>query len=178
MNLLNKTKLYQIGPMQYEDGQLWREETSVWLREMGITVLNPYESPFLFAPSEAPNEHQILNQKLSEGDFQYVADHMKQIVRFDLACVDRSDILLVYVNPSVHTCGSYHELFLANSLKKPIFIVVEGGKERCPLWLFGVFPERYIYSSFEEVRKMLTDINSGAIVPDSSRWRLLKQELR
>lgn len=178
MKLLNKTKTYLIGGIQYEDGRVWRSDVSAWLNDLGVTVLNPYDSPFLFAPSEAPNEHEILKAKLKAGIFKDVCDHMKQIVRFDLACVDRSDFILAYINPNVHSCGSYHELFLANSLKKPIFLVINGGKEKCPLWLFGVFPERYIYSSFEEVKEMLTRINNGDIVPDSNRWRLLKHSLR
>jgi nucleoside 2-deoxyribosyltransferase len=178
MNLLNKTKVYLIGPCQYKDGREWRIDAATWLDELGVTVLDPYEQPFLFCPSEAPDIHKVLKAQLKDGQFQEVAYHMKQIVRADLACVDRSDFLIVYIDPAVHTCGSYHELFLANSLKKPIFLVIEGGKEFCPLWLLGVFPHHYVYSSFEEVRNVLTGINYGDIVVDSKRWRLLKDCLR
>jgi len=177
-NLLEKTKCYLVGPIEFQDGRKWRKDCSIWLKEMDVQVLDPYECPFLFAPSEAPDEHVKLKEKLKNGDYETVHNHMKQIVRYDLACVDKSDFIIAYIDPNVPTFGSMNELVLARSLRKPVFIVVNGGIEKAPLWLLGMFYPRYFYSSFREVRKMLTDIHKGVTLPDSNRWRLLKNHLR
>ena len=42
----------------------------------------------------------------------------------------------------------------------------------------GLVPEKYIYDSIDDVLEMLSDIHSGVIKIDSSRWRLLKKEFR
>ena len=178
MNILNKTKVYLVGPMEFQNGRGWREEVSVWLSDMGIVALDPYNKPFLFAPSEEEDEHDRLKQKLEDGDYESVHQHMKEIIRYDLACVDRSDFILAYIDPAVNTIGSINELSLARSLRKPVFIVVNGGIEKCPLWLLGMFKPNYFYSSFKDVEEMLGKINSGEVAPDSNRWRLLKDKFR
>ena len=178
MNLLNKTNVYLAGPMQYQNGRGWREDVAIWLSEMGIKALDPYNKPFLFAPSEAEDDHSRLYMKLEAGDYEAVHQHMKEIIRYDLACVDRSDFILTYIDPTINTIGTINELSLARSLRKPVFIVVKGGIKKCPLWLLGMFKPNYFYSSFEEVKNMLTKINDGETLPDSSRWRLLKPHLR
>jgi len=178
MNLLNKTIVYTVGAMEFENGRGWRQEAAIWLSEMGIRVLDPYKKPFLFAPSEEEDDHAKLKEKLQNGDYEFVHQHMKEIIRYDLACVDRSDFILAYIDPAVNTIGSINELSLARSLRKPVFVVVNGGIKKCPLWLLGMFKPNYFYSSFEEVRKVLTDINNGVILPSSDRWRLLKPEIR
>jgi hypothetical protein len=63
-------------------------------------------------------------------------------------------------------------------MKRPIFVVVEGGKSKTPLWVMGMLPHKYIYDSFDEVKKVLTNIDSGIKSIDSERWRLFKHELR
>ena len=92
--------------------------------------------------------------------------------------VDRCDFIICYINPNVGTFGTMEELTTAVRMKRPIFLVVEGGKKKTPLWIFGMLPHKYIYDSFEDVKKVLTSIDTGAKVLDSDRWRLFKPELR
>jgi hypothetical protein len=63
-------------------------------------------------------------------------------------------------------------------MKKPLFISMEGGKRKTPLWMMGMLPHNYIYDSIEEVVGMVKQINNGEKNIDSDRWRLLREDLR
>jgi hypothetical protein len=54
----------------------------------------------------------------------------------DLRVVDIVDFLIVYVNTDAYTVGTWEEFFWANRAKKPLFVVVEGGKQNCPALAF------------------------------------------
>lgn len=179
MNVLNKTKTYLIGPMQYtSDGQSWRDDMTDFLTDREITVFDPYKKPFLNAPKEGPETHEWLLERIDCGEYHIVEEHMKKVRAFDLSMVDRCDFIVCYYDPNVPTVGTIEELSWAVRMKRPIFMVIEGGKEKTPFWMFGMFPHRYIYSSFVELKEMLARIDDGKTVIDSDRWRLFKQELR
>lgn len=178
MNILNKTKTYLIGAMQYADGREWREEMTAFLNGMGITIFDPYKKPFINAPQEDETIHIRMNALMENGEFDEVAEHFRSVRAFDLSMVDRSDFIICYINPKVPTVGTIEELTTAVRMKRPTFIVVEGGKSKTPLWIMGMLPHKYIYNSFEEVKTVLTNINNGIKSLDSNRWRLFKQELR
>lgn len=178
MNILKGTKTYLIGPMQYQDGQAWRDDFSLFLNKMGVTVFDPYKKPFVNAPAEDENTHKRMFELMNSGEFDEVASHFKQVRSFDLSMVDRSDFVICYLNPKIPTYGTVEELSWAVRMKRPIFIVVEGGKANTPLWVMGMLPHKYIYDSFDEVKRVLTNIDSGIKSIDSDRWRLFKQELR
>jgi hypothetical protein len=78
----------------------------------------------------------------------------------------------------VASWGSAEELVTAVRMKKPIFISMEGGKAKTPLWIMGMIPHNYIYDSIEEIMEMIKQIDSGEKKIDSDRWRLLRKELR
>ena len=63
-------------------------------------------------------------------------------------------------------------------MKKPVFVSMEGGKSNTPLWMLGMFPHKYIYSSIDEITDMLYAIDSGEKEIDSDRWRLLQKRFR
>ena len=179
MNILNKTKIYEIGHMQYGNGRGWRDELRPFLENMGITVFDPYDKPFMNAPEEDENTHKLMAQYMENEQYDLVAEHFKKVRAFDLSMVDKSDFVICYLDTSVFTVGTIEELcWAAGRLKRPTFIIIEGGKKKAPLWLFGLIPHKYIYNNFEEVKDVLTKINSGEKEIDSDRWRLLKEGLR
>ena len=176
--ILNKTKTYLIGPMQYADGRSWREDMTEFLQNMGVTVFDPYKKPFINAPQEDEKTHERMAQLMANGDYDEVANHFKSVRAFDLSMVDRSDFIICYLNPKVPTFGTIEELVTGIRMKRPTFVVVEGGKQFTPLWVLGMMPHKYIYDSFEDVKKVLTNIDTGVKSLDSDRWRLFKPELR
>lgn len=178
MGILNKTKVYLIGPMQYQDGRGWREDMTEFLVNRGIVVFDPYKKPFINSPAEDESTHEKMGQLMSSGEFDEVAEHFKAVRAFDLSMVDRSDFIICYINPKIPTFGTMEELSTSVRMKRPTFVVVEGGKQNTPLWILGMLPHKYIYDSFEEVKTVLSNIDEGIKSLDSDRWRLFKPELR
>ena len=178
MSVLKKTRTYLIGPMEYADGRGWRDDMTEFLDGMNVTVFDPYKKPFYNAPKEDDYTRGIITQKMNDGNYDDVAEHFKQVRAFDLSMVDRSDFIICYLNPAVPTFGTMEELVTAVKMKRPTFIVVEGGKKYTPLWVMGMLPHKYIYSNFTELKEVLRDINSGKKSIDNMKWRLFKPELR
>jgi nucleoside 2-deoxyribosyltransferase len=178
MNILKKTKTYLIGPMEYADGRVWRDDMTKFLHDMDVTVFDPYKKPFIDAPTEDEKTHERMAKLMAGGEFDEVAEHFKKVRAFDLSMVDRSDFIICYINPKVPTFGTIEELTTSIKMKRPTFVVVEGGKQHTPLWIMGMIPHKFIYNSFNDVKIMLNNIDNGIKSIDSDRWRLFKEELR
>ena len=103
---------------------------------------------------------------------------MKTVRSYDLNLVDRSDFIVAHLVPDVASWGSAEEIVTAVRMKKPIFISMEGGKSKTPLWMLGMLPHKFIYNNLDEVIEMLYAIDNRSKPIDSDRWRLLKKEYR
>ena len=178
MNLLDKTRTYLVGHMQYASGRDWREEVTEELAPIGIKIFNPYDKPFVKDVDEDEDTRLSIAHCMEHGYFNDVADRMKLIRSYDLNLVDRSDFIIAHLLPEVASWGSAEEIVTAVRMKKPIFISMEGGKHKTPLWMMGMLPHQYIYDSIESGVDMINKIDSGEKNIDSDRWRLLKKELR
>jgi hypothetical protein len=177
-NVLWKTKTYLVGPMQYKNGEHWREVVGGKLKQRNITVFDPYHKPFIKDIQEGDIVRKTLNQLQQEEKYDELQELVKPIRSFDLNLVDRSDFIIAYLDPEVPTFGSVEELVTGVRMKKPTFIAVAGGKKKCPLWIFGMFPHKYIYNDLDELMEMICNIDDGIQEIDSDRWRLLKKEYR
>ena len=178
MNILNKTKTYLVGPIEFKNERAWRQEITIKLKDIGIVCYDPYCKPFVIDVDETETANDSLKELRAKGDYDEVARVMRRIRNFDLALTDKADFIVAYIDPEVFTVGSIEEICWANRQKKPIFLIVEGGKEKCPLWLFGTIPHKYIYNNLDEVVEALKKIDSGDKFADSSRWRILREEFR
>jgi len=178
MNLLNKTKTYLVGHMQYLSGRNWREEVTEKLSPLGITCFDPYKKPFVKDVEEDEESREQMNAWMNEERYDKVTEKMKIIRSYDLNLVDRSDFIVAHLVPDVASWGSAEELVTAVRMKKPIFISMEGGKSKTPLWMLGMLPHKYIYNSLDEILNMLYAIDNGKKQIDSDRWRLLRKEYR
>lgn len=175
---LFRTRCYLVGHMQYADGRDWRDYVSTEMEAMGITVFNPYDKPFVKDVDEDEEAREKILKDMDNGHYNDVAKRMKQIRSYDLNLVDRSDFIIAHLLPEVASWGSAEELVTAVRMKKPVFVSMEGGKKKTPLWVMGMMPHHYIYDSVEDIVDMLKRINSGDKEIDSDRWRLLRKELR
>jgi hypothetical protein len=178
MNLLENTKCTVIGPMQYSNGVSIRQYFKEELGKLNITVFDHYNKPFVDTGVDEGNGiSDRLKNHLKNGEYDSLAAY-RNIRSFDLNLIDRSDFIIFHFIPGVVTVGSWEEFFTANSIKKPIFFITEGGKILTPYWVFWTIPHHYIYNSKEEVMQILQNIDSGAREIDSNRWRLLRKEFR
>ena len=164
--------------MQYANGRDWREYAEAELDPLNIRIFNPYKKPFVKDVNEDEETRLSIAHCMEHGYFNDVASRMKLIRSYDLNLVDRSDFIIAHLLPEVASWGSAEEIVTAVRMKKPIFISMEGGKHKTPLWMMGMLPHHYIYDSIEDVVDMIKKINSGEKPIDSDRWRLLKKELR
>jgi nucleoside 2-deoxyribosyltransferase len=178
MGILHRTKTYLAGPMQYKNGEGWRNKIQPLLEKMGIIVFNPYHKPFVKDIEENDNVKKHLDELLKNNRYDEVQKRMKEIRSYDLNLVDRSDFVIAYIDPSTPTFGTIEELVTSVRMKRPTFVSIEGTKKKCPLWLLGMFPHKYIYDSVDDILEMLIKIDEGKKKIDSDRWRLLKPEFR
>ena len=177
-NLLDKTKTYLVGHMQYVSGRNWREEVAENLNKIGITCFDPYKKPFIRDVEEDEATRQEMETWMKTKQYDRVTDRMKTVRAYDLNLVDRSDFIVAHLVPEVASWGSAEEIVTAVRMKKPVFVSMEGGKAKTPLWMLGMFPNKYIYNNVEEIVEMLYAIDGGSKPIDSDRWRLLRKEFR
>lgn len=177
--ILNHTKVYVVGAIQYDNNaREWRERATIELAKLGIIVFNPFEKPFVNSVPEDEMTKSFLLNKLADGDFETVRNHMKLIRAYDLRCVDLSDFIIANIDPQTASWGSADEIFTSLRMKKPVFLIVKGGVKKCPLWLLGSIPINFIYESLDDVIADLIKIDSGEKPIDCKYWKLLKPELR
>lgn len=164
--------------MQYLNGSNWRDEVTKELSKLNIICFNPYEKPFVKDIKEDEPARKSMDTWVKTKQYDKVAEKMKVIRSYDLNLVDRSDFIIAHLVPDVASWGSAEEIVTAVRMKKPIFISMEGGKTKTPLWVFGMIPHKYIYNSILEILDTIKAIDSGDIEMDSDRWRLLRNDFR
>lgn len=177
--ILYKTKAVCIGPMEadIEEGRKTRESLKQKLSELGIILWDHYNRPYVGFIEESKETHKTLFDHREREEYEEIEKY-KDIRAQDLNLIDRADMVICVFNQKTFSAGTLEELFLANRMKKPIFLVWGEGKNKCPFWFFWTIPHKYIYSSVDEVVETLARINSGEKEIDSSRWRLFKEEYR
>jgi hypothetical protein len=164
--------------MQYLNGRNWREEITSELKNINITCFDPYKKPFIKDVEEDEISRREMEVWMQTKQYDRVTERMKIVRAYDLNLVDRSDFIIAHLVPDVASWGSAEEIVTAVRMKKPIFVSMEGGKAKTPLWMLGMLPHKYIYNSIEEIVNMLHAINSGNKPIDSDRWRLLQKKFR
>lgn len=171
MNRLSGMRAYLCGAIDRcpDHGKSWREYLTPFLQEFGVKVFNPLSKPFDFA-KEDETIHQIKLSLKQLKKFDELANMMKDIRNVDLRMVDVCDFIIVNLDISLHPCGTYEEIFLANRQKKPIIVHVVQGKQNAPDWLFGTMPHDFIFSSWDEVKVYLQYINGANTVNSHNRW--------
>lgn len=177
-NNLYKTKTYLVGHMQYKSGRDWRGYVTEELEPLGVTVFDPYHKPFVEDVDEDEPARVEMLQMMEDGKYDDLTRRMKKVRNYDLNLVDRSDFIIANLQPEIASWGSAEEIVTAVREQKPVFVAIEGGKVKTPLWMLAMFPHKYIYNSIEEVVDMVKKIDSGEVRLDSGRWKLLKREYR
>ncbi len=170
---LNGQRCYLAGPIDHseDDGIAWRIEMTKWLSDRGVMALDPTNkrtSNTIF--NEIGDEQKNLGQLRELGRFHELRDAMKPIVLADLRMVEVSDFLIVYLDPAVQMCGTWEELFVGLRQHKPVFVVVNGGKQKLNFWMFGRINPDFVFDSFDDVKNYLDQVDNETIRADSSRW--------
>jgi len=170
-NRLKNQRVYLAGAMDRvaDRGTGWRDNISPFLEKLGIVVFNPIKKPSSVGV-EDETTHKYKKKLKQEKNYEDLSVLMKQIRSVDLRLVDISDFLIVNLDLDIHPCGTYEEIFWANRQKKPIIIHMAQGKQNAPDWLFGTIPHNMIFSSWEEIKEYLNEINSWCDIKSYNRW--------
>jgi hypothetical protein len=158
-----------------DNGVDWRQRTKHCLADLGIVWLDPCHKPTDIA-TENMETRRWLQTAREQGDYDALARFMRTIRCVDLRLTDIADFLIVHLDASIPTCGTWEEIANANRQKKPIVIHYEQGKENAPLWLFGMVPHQIIFSSWEEVHCYLRHIANDPLIDRLSRWYFFNLE--
>jgi hypothetical protein len=171
MNRLKNQRVYLAGAMDRvaDRGNGWRDNITPFLESLDIIVFNPIKKPTILGKEDDETHKQKIELKSSKK-YDELSLLMKTIRSVDLRLVDISDFLIVNLDLDIHPCGTYEEIFWANRQKKPIVIHMVQGKESAPDWLFGTVPHEMIFSSWDNIKSYLSDINSKNKINTYNRW--------
>lgn len=133
-------------------------------------MLDPLDKPFLTGLEGDDNRSARSIQKL-RGNYDELTEVMRQVRLADLRLVDRADFLIVKLDMDVQMAGTYEEIFVGNSLKRPVLIWCPQGVDRIPDWLFGCLDYREFFSTLEDLLAYLDGVAEGSIEPSGRRWR-------
>jgi hypothetical protein len=177
-NLLKNTRCYLIGHMQYVNGEGWRDKVKKGMATRGIKFYDPYFKPFVHdIPEDEGSRAEMLHWMETE-QWDLVQQRMWAVRGYDLRLCDVCDFFIAHIIPNVASWGSAEELTTIIRQKKPLFLSVEGGKKKTPLWLMGTIPHKYIYNSVDEIIDTVGYIDDGVIKMTSDRWKLLRPDVR
>jgi nucleoside 2-deoxyribosyltransferase len=171
MNRLKGQRAYLCGPVDRvsDRGHGWRDNISDFLIPLGVEIFNPLKKPNEVG-SEDDNVAIKKAQLKKEKKWEELSIMMKKIRTTDLRMVDVCDFLVVYLDLDTHPCGTYDEVFLANSQKKPILIHIKQGKENTPDWMFGVISHDFFFSDWKSLQEYLLHVNSCDKINTYKRW--------
>lgn len=178
-SILEGTLCYLAGPIDFAEdlGVSFRRYVIAGSKErkLGIRFLDP-TNKLVGLQADVGEEQDTIQAYKKRKSWNKLSTLMSKIVRTDLRQVDVSDFVIVMVDTSVHMCGSYHELILADLQKKPVLAVIKGGKQNSPSWLFGIIDHKLMFDDLDECLNYLEDVNKGAIETDD-RWVIFRKEL-
>ena len=158
---LTGMRTYLAGAMdRVADGGVgWRNRISPILKSMGITVLNPCDKPVEVGLEDEGTRSEI--------------EHLKFTKQYDKIRNDYGVIRTIDTN--VHACGTYEEIAVANSQKKPVLIWCQQGKHNAPNWLFFMLPHQHIFGSLDALLEYLVNVDTGRDIKHYKRWFFFDQ---
>jgi hypothetical protein len=184
---LNRACCYLSGPMEFasDHGMGWRRKfiELAWNRGLNIDFIDPTNKPG--GEELKIGEEKGYQAELQEsGRFLELRDYVAKYRRYDLRFVDLSDFLIAVIDPDLHMCGTYNEIFIAEQQHKPCFFICQGGLKKLPRWLFDVVdldePSKgtrcNVFENIEQVVDELVLLDSGKLQM-SSKWVLIRKYL-
>lgn len=179
LHVLNRTKCYLAGNIENSNApHSWRDLVKSELAATGIIFFDPLKKPFMDSVNEDKEHMARLAKMREESRFDDLSKIMRKIRVEDLSLVDRSDFLIAVISAKTASWGTAEEVFWANRMKKPIYLVVSEGKQACPFWIFGTLPSDQIHGNIQEVIADIRLIDSGEKKIDLSRWKIFREEFR
>jgi hypothetical protein len=177
MGTLNGVVFYLAGSIDAakDDGVGWRTEFIAGCHQRAIRckVIDPTNKPIRFR-KEIGHEKAEISELKRQYKWKEIVKRVGEFSSADLRAVDIADALVLYVDPEVHVCGSYFETERAFQQNKPMFLIVKGGRAKCPPWLFSKFSPDDMFDSVLDCLERLEKLNHS-FLPE--KWVLMKDWL-
>lgn len=168
---LSGKSAYLCGPIKsvLDHGTGWRDYiTPVLQTRYDISVSDPCKIT-THGVGEVGSDKEYFKSLIRDKKFNQLKDEFYKIVRKDLKCVDRADILIIYHDPNIPTVGTIHELVVASEQKKPILLKYDSAHlENINPWIFTFIKSNWIFDTWEGMIDYLDNIHKGHL--DSSHW--------
>lgn len=187
MGRLRGSLFYLAGGIQYIDdlGINWRKEAERELRSLGVGVLNPMDKASNYANEDKDTQANLkqLQKKAesakSQNDFvnmkkyhDEISDIMKAIVSIDLRMVDLASALLVKIDSTKHTAGTYAELTQAYLQRKPVVMFSDRGIYDIPLWWWGHGEPDMFFDSLSKALSYIKEVDRNPNVYHYKQWKM------
>jgi len=170
---LTNHRVYLAGPIDHaeDDGVGWRQRITPFLKKMGLTILDPTDKPTSQCRfNEVGQEKENIKKLIELKRWDELREISKEVVLIDLRMVEVSDFLIAYIDPDIHLCGTYDEVFESLRHRKPTRLVHKGGQSCMSMWLRGKLNHNFVFDTFDELYDYLEAIHDGTIEPDYTRW--------
>ncbi len=153
-----------------DDGIQWRAEIKQKCEELPFIFLDPTDKPDGLGCEVGLEKYQI-KDSLKSGDWEAAQEWSRTVRHIDLRMIDKTDLYVVYIDLDSHLCGTYNELFEAESQQKPLFAIMKEPYDKTdfPGWLVSIFREEEVFNSIDECVDHLKKIYAGKIELDE-RW--------
>ncbi len=138
-NLLRGARVYLSGPMDFvasraeEKEKGWRNRVGEFLRELGVTVFDPWFKPEVRGLHEYGREGETTTDNRSRWTFERsregarmradLAGEFWPALHIDLRMVDTSDFIICYCPSNVYSVGTPHEIIQGRQQQKPVLFV-------------------------------------------------------
>ncbi len=184
---LKGSRCYFAGPMDrvVDHGVGWRKIAAPFLRNLGIGVFDPTDKAINIGveTGDQREKRTFLKKQIAEclPEFQsfYRSQYvniMKDIVSVDLRQIDLSDFVLMHVDMSVHSCGTYNEQAHACLQRKPLVVWVNCEPNEIPYhipdWLYGHSRPEMFFNSLDRALAYIQYVHESVKEPPTyNRWK-------
>lgn len=138
-SLLSSARVYLSGPMDFvasraeEKASGWRTRVGQFLRELGVTVFDPWDKPSVRGLQEYGTEGEKTTDARKAWTYERgpkgakaraeVSESFWPALHIDLRMVDTSDFIVAYCPTNVYSVGTPHEIIMARQQHKPVLFV-------------------------------------------------------
>lgn len=175
---ISGARCYLAGPMEFADGRSWRIDICENLSALGVVCLNPYEDFFESGKISEEGLHDKVTELRLNKEYELLESISSNIRYYDLAAVAKSDFIIAYINTDTFCFGTIEEIVRACELEKPVYVMVEQGKQGAPFWLFGLVGEQCIFDSPDQILDDLRNIDSDKSKASLEEWAILAEDIR
>lgn len=176
MNKLKGTSIYLSGAIDRvaDHGRGWRESFVKKISHLQLNILDPTNKPNDLL-SETEKEKNLAQRLKDDKQWNQLHNFAKFIRRVDLRMCDLCDFIVAYIDPDVHLFGTIDEVVTVERQRKPVFLIIKGGKQRASLWAFALTKPEHIFNDEDECIDYLNKLSDGRIKLDN-KWVLINNK--